>query len=197
MKMKTRTRLQITPQIRDPSFLEEIKKTKAGENVLDCIQCGVCAGSCPAAWAMDYTPMQIIRMIHLGMKDPIFSSTTMWICAMCHTCATRCPRGLDIPQIMSTLKNIAIKEDIQAKIEVKPKFHKSFAEIIKLRGRMHEPDLFMQITKKTDVKTMLHNALLGWMLFRKGKLKLLASEVKEKDQLLAIFNEALKEEEKS
>lgn len=193
--MQTKTRLQITPEIRDPSFLEELIRTRGGDNVLDCIQCGVCAGSCPAAWAMDYTPMQIIKMIHLGMKDVIFSSSTMWICAMCHTCATRCPRGIDIPQLMSTLKNIAIRENIQAKVEIKPKFHKSFAEIIKLRGRMHEPDLFMQITKKSDFKNMLHNALLGLMLFRKGKLKLLASEVKRKDQLLAIFNNALKEEE--
>jgi len=196
MKMKTRTRLLITSEIRDPSFLEETMKTRAGENVLDCIQCGVCAGSCPVAWAMDYTPMQVMKLIHLGMKDMVFSSSTIWICAMCHTCATRCPRGIDIPQLMSTLKNIAIRENIQAKIEVKPKFHKSFAEIIKLRGRMHEPDLFMQITKKTDLKAMFNNALLGLMLFRKGKLKLRASEVKRKDQLLAIFNSALAEEEK-
>ncbi|MFQ5836314.1 MAG: 4Fe-4S dicluster domain-containing protein [Candidatus Bathyarchaeia archaeon] len=193
--MKTKTRLQITPQIRDPSFLEKLMTTRAGENVLDCIQCGVCTGSCPASWAMDYTPMQIIRMIHLGMKDLIFSSSTIWICAMCHTCATRCPRGIDLPQLMSTLKNIALRENIQAKVEVKPKFHRSFAEIIKLRGRMHEPDLFMQITKKTDIKNMLHNALLGLLLLRKGKLKLVASEVKQKDQLLAIFNNALNEEE--
>jgi len=190
-----KTRLQITPEIRDPSFLEELMRTRGGENVLDCIQCGVCAGSCPVAWAMDYTPMQIVRMIHLGMKDLIFSSSTIWICAMCHTCVTRCPRGIDIPQLMSTLKNIAIREKIQAKVENKPKFHKSFTEIIKLRGRMHEPDLFMQITKKTDIKSMVHNALLGLTLFRKGKLKLTASEVKRKDQLLAIFSEKPHKEE--
>lgn len=194
--MKTRMRPLITSEIRDASFLEETLKTRAGENVLDCIQCGVCTGSCPAAWAMDYTPMQIIKLIHLGVKDMVFSSSTIWICAMCHTCATRCPRGIDIPHLMSTLKNIAIRENIQAKIEVKPKFHKSFAQIIKLRGRMHEPDLFMQIIKKTDLKAMFNNALLGLMLFRKGKLKLRASEVKRKDQLLAIFNSALVEEEK-
>ncbi len=53
----------------------------------------------------------------------------------------------------------------------------------------------MQITKKTDIKTMMHNVLLGWLLLRKGKLKLVASEVKKKDELLAIFAEALKDEE--
>ncbi len=193
--MKTKTRLLITPQMRNPAFLEELMKTRGGENVLDCIQCGVCAGSCPAAWAMDYTPIQIIKMIHLGMKDVIFSSSTIWICAMCNTCVTRCPRGIELPQLMSTLKNIALTENIQAPVEIKPKFHKSFAEIIKRRGRMHEPDLFMQITKKTDIKTMMHNVLLGWLLLRKGKLKLVASEVKKKDELLAIFAEALKDEE--
>ncbi len=31
----------------DPSFLEEVKKTVAGKKILDCIQCGVCAGLLP------------------------------------------------------------------------------------------------------------------------------------------------------
>jgi heterodisulfide reductase subunit C len=193
--MKAKTTFLITPKIRDPSFLSEVKMMPGGENILDCIQCGVCAGSCPAAFAMDFFPVQINKMIHLGMKQTVLSSSTIWICALCYTCATRCPRGIDIPMLMSGLKNMAMKEGIPGKLEIKPKFHKSFAEIIKIRGRMHEPDLFMKITNKTDIRALFRNAMLGWRLLRKGKLKLAASEVKQKDQLLAIFNEALKEEE--
>jgi heterodisulfide reductase subunit C len=192
--MKLETKLKITPQTRDRSFLEEVVKMRGGENILDCIQCGVCAGSCPASWAMDFSPIQINKMIHLGMKDAVLSSSTIWICASCYACAVRCPRGIDIPSLMSALKNIAIREKIPAKIEIKPRFHESFAEVIKIRGRMHEPDLFMKITKKTDVRTLAHNALLGFRLWRKGKLKLKASEIDQKDQLLSIFENASQEE---
>ena len=50
-------------------FVKEIMKVPGGENILDCIQCGVCNGSCPTRFAMDYSPMQIIKMIHLGMRE--------------------------------------------------------------------------------------------------------------------------------
>ncbi len=187
--MKIEPRLKIAPETRDQSFLEEVLGMQGGENVLDCIQCGVCAGSCPVGWAMDFYPLQINKLIHLGMKDVVLSSSTIWLCASCYTCATRCPRGIDIPTLMSSLKNLAIRESYPAKISVKPKFHKSFTEVIKIRGRIHEPDLFMMLTKKTDMKAMWHNALFGLRLWKKGKLKLLASEVDQKSQLQSLFED--------
>jgi len=192
--MKIVPRLKITPKTRGSSFLKEVLKIRGGENVLDCIQCGVCAGSCPVGWAMDFYPLQINKLIHLGMKDVVLSSSTIWLCASCYACATRCPRGIDIPALMASLKNMAIRENFPAKMAAKPKFHKSFTEVIKSRGRMYEPDLFMKITKKTDLQALVHNALLGLRLWRKGKLKLTASETKQKDQLLPIFENATKEE---
>ncbi len=192
--MKIEPRLKITPETRGSSFLKEVLKMRGGENVLDCIQCGVCAGSCPVGWAMDFYPLQINKLIHLGMKDVVLSSSTIWLCASCYACATRCPRGIDIPVLMSSLKNMAIKEKFPVKLAAKPKFHKSFTEVIKIRGRMHEPDLFMKITKKTDLQALVRNALLGLRLWRKGKLKLTASETKQKNQLLPIFENATEEE---
>ena len=67
--MKNDLPCQITEEVTNASFLEEIKKTPAGKKILDCIQCGVCAGSCHARFAMDHSPMQIIKMVHLGLKD--------------------------------------------------------------------------------------------------------------------------------
>jgi len=192
--MKLNHRPVITSQMMDKSFLADIMKMRSGQNVLDCIQCGICAGSCPAAWAMDFTPMQIVRMLHLGMKETALSSTTIWICASCYTCSTRCPRGIDIPFLMSTLKNIAIREKIPAKIKIKPKFHKSFADIVQKYGRIHEPELFLKITNKTDIQALMQNATLGWMLLRKGKLKLKAPKVNQKVQWSSLFENIAKEE---
>ncbi len=184
----------ITDQMTDPSFLEAVKKMPGGTNILDCIQCGVCAGSCHARFAMDYSPMQIIKMAHLGLKHEVLSSSTIWICASCYTCASRCPRGLNIPAIMSGFKNMAMKEDVPAPIALKPKFHKTFSEIVGKYGRMHEPELQMKLLKKTSPSALLKNASLGIRMLRKGKLKLQPSKLDPKTHFTQIVKKAMNEE---
>jgi len=187
---------QITAKMADPSFIEEIKKMPGGDKILDCIQCGVCAGSCHARFAMDYSPMQILKMAHLGLKQEVLSSSTIWLCASCYTCASRCPRSLNIPAIMSGFKNMAMKSNVPAPIALKPKFHKAFAEIVGKYGRMHEPELKMKLTNKSSPSELLRNASLGIRMFRKGKLKLQASKLSPSTHFSEIFKKALNEEEK-
>jgi len=186
----------ITAQMTDPTFIEEIKKMPGGEKILDCIQCGVCAGSCHARFAMDYSPMQILKMAHLGLKREVLSSSTIWICASCYTCASRCPRNLNIPAIMSDFKNMAMKNNVPAPIALKPKFHKAFAGIVGKYGRMHEPELQMKLLNKTSPSKLLHNASLGLRMFRKGKLKLQPSKLNSSTHFSEIYKKALNEEEK-
>jgi len=194
--MKTHSSHNITAQMTDPSFIEEIKKIPGGEKILDCIQCGICAGSCHARFAMDYSPMQILKMAHLGLKQEVLSSSTIWICASCYTCASRCPRGLNIPAIMSGFKNMAMKNNVQAPIALKPKFHKTFTEIIGKYGRMHEPELQMRLLKKTSPGELLHNASLGLRMLRKGKLKLQPSKLDSSTHFSEIYKKASSEEAK-
>jgi len=184
----------ITTQMTDPSFIEEIKKMPSGEKILDCIQCGVCAGSCHARFAMDYSPMQIIKMAHLGLKQEVLSSSAIWICASCYTCASRCPRGLDIPAIMSGFKNMAMKNNVTAPIALKPKFHRVFVEIVGKYGRMHEPELKMKLMNKTSLGELLRNASLGVRMFRKGKLRLRPSKLDPSTRFSEIFKKVLNEE---
>jgi len=178
----------------DPSFIEEIKKMPGGDRILDCIQCGVCAGSCHARFAMDYSPMQILKMAHLGLKQEVLSSSTIWICASCYTCASRCPRNLNIPAIMSGLKHMAMKDNVKAPIELKPKFHKAFTEIVGKYGRMHEPALQMRLTKKTSPRQLLRNASLGVRMLRKGKLNLKPSKLAATTHFSKVVEKALEEE---
>jgi len=180
----------------DSSFLEDVKKTVAGKKILDCIQCGVCAGSCHARFAMDYGPMQIIKMAQLGLKKDVLSSSTIWICASCYTCTSRCPRGIDIPLLMSSLKNIAIENDVPAKIPTKPKFHKAFTEIVGKYGRIHEPQLQVRLMSKTSPKALYNNASLGLKMWRKGKVQMRPPRMRGKTEVKTIFRSALKKEEK-
>jgi len=192
--MKDKSFRQITSQMVDQSFIEEIKKIPGGDKILDCIQCGVCAGSCHARFAMDYSPMQILKMAHLGLKQEVLASSTIWTCASCYTCASRCPRGLNIPAIMSGFKNMAMKNNVPAPIALKPKFHKAFSEIVGKYGRMHEPELQMKLLNKTSPSELLHNASLGLRMFRKGKLKLKPSKLSQSTNFSKIVRNVLKEE---
>jgi len=192
--MKHNSFHQITDQATDPSFIEEIKKIPGGDKILDCIQCGVCAGSCHARFAMDYSPMQILKMAHLGLKQEVLTSSTIWICASCYTCASRCPRGLNIPAIMSGFKNMAMRNNVPAPVALKPKFHKAFTEIVGKYGRMHEPELQLRLLKKTSLGDLLHNASLGMRMLRKGKLKLQPSKLNSNTHFSEIVKNVLKQE---
>lgn len=175
------------------SFVKEVMKMRGGENILDCIQCGLCAGSCPTRFAMDYSPMQIIKMMHLGMREKVLSSSTIWICSTCYTCYTRCPRVINIPTLMTSLRNLAMQENFVDKNGVKPKFHKSFFEIVNKYGRMHEPELLIRILKKSDLRNLFHNAALGWRLWRRGKLQIRAPKIEQSTDLLNILEKTNEE----
>jgi len=193
--MKTKHSQRITDQTGNLAFLEEMKKTPSGQKILDCIQCGVCAGSCHARFAMDYSPMQIIKMVQLGLKDDVLASSTIWICASCYTCTSRCPRGIDVPLLMSSLKNMAIQNHVPARIPTKPKFHKAFTEIVGKYGRMHEPQLQVKLMSKSNPKELFGNASLGLKMWRKGKVKLSPSKIERIGEMESIFKGALKKEE--
>lgn len=167
-------------------FVKEVMKLPGGENILDCIQCGLCSGSCASRYAMDYSPMQMIKMVHMGMREKVLSSSTIWACSTCYTCYARCPRAINITSLMMSLRNLAIQENL-AKNKIKPKFHRSFFEIVNKYGRLHEPALFTKILKKTDLRSLFHNADLVLRLFRKGKMRLLPQKIEKTSDLHSIL----------
>ena len=54
---------------------------ESGTDVNLCFQCGKCAAGCPVAYAMDFTPTQLIHAIQLGIDDVVLHSKSMWLCA--------------------------------------------------------------------------------------------------------------------
>jgi heterodisulfide reductase subunit D len=83
-------------------------------NVLrTCIQCGTCSASCPTAYAMDYTPRQLWKLVQLGLKDEVVGSRTFWLCTTCKACTVRCPRGIDLTETMLMLKSYAVREGLE------------------------------------------------------------------------------------
>ena len=101
-------RVKITSHNND--FLKEVTKI-SGEAVTACDQCGVCSGSCPFTLEMDITPSNIMRMVQFGMEE-VMEANSMWICASCFNCMTRCPRGLDLSKVAEALRQISLRKAI-------------------------------------------------------------------------------------
>ena len=100
-----RTKLSVE-QVRS-EFVHEVEEI-SGEDLLACNQCGKCSAGCPVASVMDLLPSQVIRMAQLGMEE-VLESRTIWICASCLTCVTRCPKGVDLPRLMEALREVALR----------------------------------------------------------------------------------------
>ena len=174
------------------------KKPLAGEptsweigiNVQDCYQCQKCSAGCPVAFAMDYKPNQIMQMVLLGMKERVLSSETIWVCASCYTCSTRCPNDIDIAKVMDRLRQSALREGVSPADKNVPLFHSILLDSIRSHGRVHELGMMSRYKMKTG--KLFDDFKVGWSMFRKGNLKLFPSGVRKKKEIAELFRDLKK-----
>ncbi len=100
----------ISPKTDTDKFLKKIKEL-SGENVHLCMQCGTCSASCPMSDHMEFTPRKIMHLAQLGIDELLDNLNTCWVCASCHTCTVRCPRGIDIARVMEALRQIVLRKN--------------------------------------------------------------------------------------
>lgn len=134
-----------------------------------CFQCGKCAAGCSFAYAMDHPPAQIIHAVRLGMDDLVLNSRSLWLCAACETCTTRCPQGVDIAKVMDAAKIIAVRRRIKPAVGAVRAFHQAALTSIRWFGRMWEAGLFVSYKLRTG--EYLKDFDIGLKMYRKGKLK--------------------------
>ncbi|MCL0103932.1 (Fe-S)-binding protein [Dehalococcoidia bacterium] len=75
-----------------------------GEPLRTCYQCGLCSGTCPWNLVRSFIVRRIIHQAQLGLVD--FESEEVWQCATCGACVKRCPRGVEIIDIMRALRKV-------------------------------------------------------------------------------------------
>ena len=155
------------------SQLAESVLSESGQNVNLCYQCKKCAAGCPISYAMDYKPAELIHAIRLGMDDLVLNSKTMWLCASCETCTTRCPQEVDVAKVMDAVKITAFRQGIKPAIPQVASFYRAALSNIKKCGRMYE--LGMIIGLKLRTFEFFKDMGMGMKMFKKGKLKMIPS----------------------
>jgi heterodisulfide reductase subunit C len=162
--------------------------------LFSCYQCGKCSNGCPVTFAMDFLPHQLIRMLQLGLEEEVLGSKTIWVCASCETCYTRCPNEIEISKLMDDLKQEVLRQDRKPEQEAVARFHKVFLSNIKKFGRINETSLMGVYQMKSswsdlkksriDFPGLFKNMGLGLNMLKRGRLSLfprknLSQEVRE------------------
>jgi heterodisulfide reductase subunit C len=180
----------------DKTF-RDIVVESVGEELFDCYQCSKCSAGCPVSINMDMLPHRIIRSVIFNRKERVLASKTIWVCASCETCTTRCPNEIDIARVMDVLRQIQTDSEKEAREPKITAFHRAFLDSIKNRGRVHEltmirhyirmsgglKDKFKSGEWKNDVK-------LGMKMFVRGKLKIIPLRCEGVKEVRKIFNQA-------
>ncbi len=99
----------------NPEFTKKVVEGgPGGDTLMLCYQCGTCTASCPSGRLTAFRTRQIIRKAQLGLKDEVLPSEELWLCTTCYSCVERCPREVEITDIIFILRNMAVKDGIMA-----------------------------------------------------------------------------------
>jgi len=177
----------------EPEWMAQIESDRR-LNISSCYQCRKCTNGCPVTFAMDIYPDQVIRLVQLGQRDRVLRCNTIWICAACETCTTRCPNDVDIAGIMDYLKERAIEAGVHVPEQKTYIFHSVFLNDVKRRGRVFEGRLMQsymiksgELWNKIKDGSIKEEISLGWTLFRKGRLRILPKGIKAKKEVRKIL----------
>ena len=176
-------------------FLEQIE-TAGPYQAGACYQCRKCTNGCPVTFAMDLYPDEVIRLAILGQPEAVLGCDTIWVCAACETCTTRCPNDVRIAELMDCLKEIAVREGAPCAQPRISNLHQAFLNNIKKWGRVHEATLLPayllksgQLLDKWNSGTWRHDWRLGLQMFSKGRFPLLPKTINGKKEVRKILSQ--------
>lgn len=182
----------ITPISGNSKFLGKLEQR--GIDVGACYQCGRCSSGCPISEFFDLGVMEVVRLASYGAEDRLLTSKTIWLCAACETCASRCPNDIEIAALMDVLRELALRKGIKPAEERIPVFHDCFLKSIKHWGRAYEVGMIGSY--KIRSKDFMGDMKLGMNMFLKGKLALKPHAIKDKSEIRRLFSGKGKEYER-
>ncbi len=154
-------------------------------NIGRCTQCLTCSSVCPFNRHMDVLPNRVIRLVQLGQTQEVLNCRTIWICVGCHTCSSHCPTGVDMASIMDSLRQLALRQGIKPCERDIAAFHQHVYDSIRRHGRLHKLESLIHF--KLSTGKWFEDLDMGIKLMVKGKLDLLAANVKDRQEVERIF----------
>ena len=185
----------MSQQILEPDyhFLEEVEAAgpfQAGA----CYQCRKCTNGCPVTFAMDLYPDEVIRMVILGQRDRVLNCETVWVCAACETCTTRCPNDVKIAELMDHLKEMSVQAGLPSRQPQILTLHERFLKNINRWGRLYETTLLPayllqsgELRSKLKTGSWQYDLKLGLRMLSRGRFPLLPKSVKAKKEVREIL----------
>ncbi|RLF10119.1 MAG: hypothetical protein DRJ98_06845 [Thermoprotei archaeon] len=74
-----------------------------------CMQCGACVGSCPVTGLNNFNVRRLARRAYFGWTGQDVLKNDVWLCLLCARCHENCPQGINLPEVMVTLRQQAVK----------------------------------------------------------------------------------------
>lgn len=159
-----------------------------------CFQCRKCTNGCPVTFAMDLYPDEVIRMVILGQRSAVLTCQTIWVCAACETCTTRCPNDVKIAELMDCLKEMAFQAGATSAQPGILALHQTFLHNIEKRGRLHETTLLTaywlksgSLLEKWNSATWRRDLSLGRRMLSKRRLPLVTKSINGKKEVRKIL----------
>lgn len=159
-------------------FLREVEGVPGGERLSRCLQCGTCTGSCPVSYAMDLSPRAVIALFRAGLMEEILRSRSIWICASCYMCTTRCPQQIRITDLLYALKRVAMEKGLYPDRFPVYLLSRNFVRLVSRYGRNHELSLVARFYLRQKPLELLRLLPLGLAMYRRGRLVLLPKRIR-------------------
>jgi heterodisulfide reductase subunit C len=167
------------------TLADKIEKITS-QSTLQCYQCGKCSAGCPVRDYMDDSPNRVVRLVQLGFDESALQSSTIWLCAGCLTCSSRCPQNFDLAKFMDAMREVSLRGKITVNEDDTVEFHKAFLNQIKKHGRAFEFGFVSEYKMKTH--NFLQDVDIAPEMFIKGKIGLFPHNVKDKEEIKKIFD---------
>ena len=90
--------------------LKEQVLRSSGVNVLKCMRCGKCSGTCPSYDEMEYHPHQFVYMVERGDIETLMHSKSIYKCLTCFACVDRCPRNVEPAKVVEAVRLAAVRQ---------------------------------------------------------------------------------------
>lgn len=107
-----RSGLSLATKVVNSEFVARVRSL-SGVDPRECYQCGKCSSGCPMTPEMDIIPSQVIRLLQLGQELEALGCKTIWLCASCFQCYSRCPKGIDFSRLAEALRILAMGAKVE------------------------------------------------------------------------------------